>query len=215
MRDGGGSWLLRFAHPGWTGHGLTMAITLIGYRGCGKSTVARPLAEALGWDWIDADVELERRAGKSIRDIFATDGEPVFRDLEESVLTDLLAKDRLVVAAGGGSVMRESTRRRIQSSGPVIWLLASVETLLQRIQGDATTAARRPSLTGLDPRAEIERLLALREPIYRETATLIVGADNQPIADIVSTIVERLSTVPGFPSTPRPTDAPPAEGSPE
>lgn len=169
-----------------------MVISLIGYRGCGKSTVAPQLAAALGWDWIDADVELERRAGRSIRRIFETDGEPAFRTLERDVLAHLLQRDRLVVAAGGGSVLREENRNRMRASGPVVWLQADVDVLLPRIQGDATTASRRPSLTGLDPRTEIVQLLAVREPLYRQTATIVVSADERPVLEIVGDVLNAL-----------------------
>src|SRR4030042_1459888 len=81
-----------------------MILTLIGYRGTGKTTVARLLAERLGWDWIDADDEIERRAGKSIAAIFADDGEPAFRDLEASVVAELSRWRRSIVALGGGAV---------------------------------------------------------------------------------------------------------------
>ena len=80
-----------------------MILTLIGYRAVGKTTLAKLLAERLGWDWIDADVEIERRAGKSIARIFAEEGEPAFRDLEAKVIADLCRRDRLVLAAGGGA----------------------------------------------------------------------------------------------------------------
>src|SRR5512144_1080339 len=102
-----------------------MIITLIGTRGTGKSTIAPLLAARLGWEWIDADIELERRAGKSIREIFATEGEPAFRTLERQTLVDLLKRDRLVIAAGGGAILNPDTRRDVQSAGPVVWLQAT------------------------------------------------------------------------------------------
>jgi shikimate kinase len=155
-----------------------MILTLIGYRATGKSTVAKPLAERLGWSWIDADVELERRAGRTIREIFDTDGEPEFRRLERETLIDLLQRDRLVIAAGGGAVLNSATRQDFQDAGPVVWLKASVDTIEQRLYGDATTAKRRPDLTSTGGREEIERLLTQREPIYSDAASLIVQTDE-------------------------------------
>src|SRR5688500_2590703 len=84
---------------------IVMNLLLIGYRGTGKSTVARLVAERLNWPWLDADVELERRAGKSIAAIFAEDGEPAFRDLESQVLAELVQADRHVLALGGGVIL--------------------------------------------------------------------------------------------------------------
>ena len=100
-----------------------MLLTLIGYRATGKTTLARLLAERLGWDWIDADVEIERRAGKSIARIFAEQGEPAFRDLEAQVIADLCRRDRLVLAAGGGAPLRPESRRAMREAGKVVWLV--------------------------------------------------------------------------------------------
>ena len=155
-----------------------MILTLIGYRATGKSTVAKPLAERLGWSWIDADVELERRAGRTIREIFDTDGEPEFRRLERETLIDLLKQDRLVIAAGGGAVLNPETRQNFKAAGPVVWLKASVDTIEQRLYGDETTTERRPNLTSTGGREEVERLLAQREPVYSDTASLIVKTDE-------------------------------------
>ena len=155
-----------------------MILTLIGYRATGKSKLAKPLAERLGWSWIDADVELERRAGRTIREIFDTDGEPEFRRLERETLVDLLSRDHLVIAAGGGAVLNPQTRQNFKDAGPVVWLKASVDTIEQRLYGDETTAERRPNLTSTGGREEIERLLGQREPIYSDTATLMIQTDE-------------------------------------
>lgn len=155
-----------------------MILTLIGYRATGKSTLAQPLAERLGWAWIDADIELERRAGRTIREIFDADGEPEFRRLERETLADLLTQDRLVIAAGGGAVLNPDTRQDFKDAGPVVWLKASVDTIEQRLYGDVTTAERRPNLTSSGGREEIERLLSQREPIYSDTATLTIQTDE-------------------------------------
>ena len=179
-----------------------MIITLIGYRGTGKSTVAIPLAKRIGWQAIDADAELERRAGRTIRQIFDTDGEPEFRRLERETLVDLLSRKNLVIAAGGGAILNPQTRADFKAAGPVVWLQASVETIDQRLYEDATTASRRPNLTKSGGREEIERLLAIREPLYRETASLIVesdrplpgsgGCDAATIPELVEFIVRQL-----------------------
>ena len=155
-----------------------MILTLIGYRATGKSTLAKPLAARLGWSWVDADVELEHRAGRTIREIFDTDGEPGFRRLERETLVDLLGQDRLVIAAGGGAILNPATRQDFKDAGPVVWLKASVDTIEQRLYRDETTAERRPNLTSSGGREEIERLLGQREPIYSDTATLTIQTDE-------------------------------------
>ncbi len=142
---------------------------LIGPRGAGKTTAARLAAGRLGWAWIDTDAEVERRAGRSIADIFASDGEPAFRSVEAAVLAELCAKERLVVATGGGAVLDPDSRRRMREAGLVVWLHAPAEVLWGRIRADATTAARRPDLAG-GGLAEVERVLAAREALYRECA---------------------------------------------
>ncbi len=130
-------------------------IFLIGYRGTGKTTVARLVAQRLGRESIDADKEIERRAGKTIAAIFADDGEPPFRDLESAVVADL-ARTRLVISTGGGAVLREANRAAMQAAGPIVWLTASVDTIAVRIAGDAATARLRPNLTAVGGKAEIE-----------------------------------------------------------
>ncbi len=167
-----------------------MVITLIGYRGSGKSTLAAPLAERLGWDWIDADVEIERRAGKTIREIFKDSGEPAFRQWERDVLADLLSRSNLVVAAGGGAILDPATRESMRSAGLVVWLKASLETLAARIESDPTTAARRPNLTAAGGLGEIEKLLARREPLYRQCAHRILEVDEGDPETLARTIAD-------------------------
>ncbi|MBM3970698.1 MAG: shikimate kinase [Planctomycetes bacterium] len=169
-----------------------MVITLIGYRGTGKSTLAAPLAERLDWEWLDADIELERRAGRSIQSIFATDGEPEFRRLERELLSELLKRDRLVIAAGGGAILDEATRVDMKSAGPVIWLQASVDTIERRLATDPTTGQRRPNLTSSGGRAEIERLLTIRQPLYRECATITLEADTASAGQLVEAVLKQL-----------------------
>ncbi len=167
-------------------------LTLIGYRGSGKSSVAIPLAEKLNVSWIDADDEIERRAGKSIAEIFADDGENHFRQLEREVMQNLLSREKLIIAAGGGAILNAETRRETRAAGPVIWLKAGVEALAQRISQDHTTASRRPALTTLAGREEIQNLLDLREPLYQECATITVETDSKTIAQIVEEIMTAL-----------------------
>jgi shikimate kinase len=167
-----------------------MILTLIGYRATGKTTLARLLAGRLGWSWIDADVEVERRSGKSIAEIFADGGEPAFRDIEAQVIADLCRRDRLVLAAGGGAPLRPESRQAMRQGGKVVWLTARPETILARMSDDATTAARRPSLTNRTPLAEIVELLKNREPIYRESADFVVNTEGRTPVDLVTEIVE-------------------------
>jgi shikimate kinase len=175
-----------------------MLLTLIGYRATGKTTLARLLAGRLGWTWIDADVEIERRAGKSIARIFAEQGEPVFRDIEAQVIADLCGQDRLVLAAGGGAPLRPESRRAMRNNGKVVWLTARPETILARMSGDVTTAARRPNLTDHDPLEEIVQLLNRREPIYQETAHVVIDTEGKTPDELVSEIVSRLALPPGI-----------------
>ncbi len=169
-----------------------MVVTLIGYRGTGKSTLAAPLARRLGWEWLDADVELERRAGRSIKDIFATDGEPEFRRLERELLAELLQHSRLILATGGGAILNAATRHDMQAAGPVIWLQASADTIERRLTTDPTTGQRRPNLTAAGGRDEIEHLLAIREPLYRECATIVVNSDAAAPEELVDQVLCQL-----------------------
>jgi shikimate kinase len=171
-------------------------ISLIGYRATGKTTLARLLAQRLGWPWIDADAEIEHRAGKSIARIFAEDGEPAFRDLEAQVVAELCRRRELVLAAGGGAPLRAENRRAMRAAGTVVWLTASPETILERMSADAATASRRPALTGHDPLAEIVELLGRREPLYREAAQVVIDTQGKSPQQLVGEILAALGLDP-------------------
>lgn len=151
-------------------------IFLIGYRGSGKSQVAKLLAERLGWRCVDADELLVARAGQSIKAIFAAEGETGFRNRETAILTDLCQLERHVIATGGGVILRQENRERLKH-GWVVWLTAEPATLWRRIAGDASTAAQRPDLAG-GGLAEVEELLAARLPLYHDAAQLIVDTEQ-------------------------------------
>lgn len=168
-------------------------VSLIGYRATGKTSVARLLSAATGWPWTDVDEQIEARAGKSIARIFAEDGEPAFRDQESAVVADWCGRRPLVLSTGGGTPLRPENRRALRSAGKVVWLTARPETIWARMSADATTAARRPSLTDKNPWDEIVALLAVREPIYRETADLVIDTETATVEQIAAEIVRRLS----------------------
>jgi shikimate kinase len=145
--------------------------------GSGKTTVGRRLANELDRPFVDADDALEERAGRTIAEIFASDGEEAFRDLETQVLEELLARDDApVIASGGGVVVREANRKLLSESDDVlvVWLNASPAFLASRIEQKAQKA-HRPLLSGDEPpQAVLERLSAERGPLYEEVADLEV-----------------------------------------
>jgi len=147
-------------------------IWLTGYRGSGKTAVGEVLARRLGWEFIDADAYLELSAGVTIRDIFRTQGEPAFRDLESKILLELSARQDCAIATGGGAILREANRKILGDTGTVVWLRAPAQVLLERIEADPTSPQRRPDLTAMGGLAEIETLLFLREPMYRKIAAM-------------------------------------------
>lgn len=157
-----------------------MTIALIGYRGSGKSSVARHLANLLGWSWCDSDALLEERAGQSIRSIFEQHGEAYFRELEALLLAELVERTSTVLALGGGVVLRPDNRERLRRVATV-WLTAPAEVLWQRIQRDPSTVTRRPELTQYGGLEEVRRLLAQRESLYRQCADCIVDTTTMSI----------------------------------
>ena len=173
-------------------------LTLIGYRGCGKSTVASLLASRLGVAAVDADEVLERRAGTTIAALVAERGEAAFRDLESELLAELLAERSVILATGGGVVLREANRVLLRGRGrPVVWLDAAADVVRSRLAADPATAARRPGLSGGDPLAEVAVTLAAREPLYRSCADVRFDTGCEPPGLIAERIVEWLAAADG------------------
>ena len=161
---------------------------LIGYRGTGKSTVAQLVAKRLSQPVYDSDVAVEERAGKTIKQLFEDDGEQCFRDLEVAVIEQLAARPNVVLALGGGAVMRAENREAIRDA-TVFWLKASPETIYQRISVDAKTGEQRPNLTAFGGLAEIKALLAAREPVYEACSRYIVDTEEKTADHVADEIV--------------------------
>jgi shikimate kinase len=167
-----------------------MSILLVGYRGSGKSTIGRKLADRLWQTFVDTDEMIVKAAGKSIKAIFEQDGEPKFRDLETVVLQSALKLEEHVISLGGGAVVREANRNLIRESGhKVIYLRCEPTELWKRIQADPDTAANRPNLAGggLD---EIQKLLEERHPLYREVMTAELDVTNLTIDEAMVRVVK-------------------------
>ena len=157
--------------------------------GAGKTTVGRQLARRMHRSFIDADHEIEARTGVRIPLIFDIEGEQGFRDRESKVIAELAAESNLVVATGGGAVLRPENRAAIKQGGTVIYLHAVPRLLFERTRLDPN----RPLLQVADPMGKIEELFAQRDPLYREVADIIVNSIGGSIGHLVKQVERELS----------------------
>ena len=154
------------------------SLYLVGMMGSGKTSTGRPLAEQLGYGFVDADAVIEQAAGCSIPEIFERDGEAGFRALESQVLNAISQRHSLVVATGGGVVTQQENWGLLHS-GIVIWLDVVPEQLMQRLRADSTV---RPLLQTVDPDAALNALLNQRRPLYAEADLTVVINQETPLA---------------------------------
>lgn len=167
-------------------------VFLVGPMGAGKSTIGRLLAKELKYPFKDSDREIEARTGADIPWIFDVEGEEGFREREESMIAELVGEQGIVLATGGGVVMREANRRALSGHGLVVYLRTSVEQQLQRTAKDR----QRPLLQTPDPERVLRELMAKRDPLYREIADLIIDTDQRGPKIVVNTILARLQEGP-------------------
>lgn len=168
------------------------SIVLIGMPGCGKSALGRRLAPRLELPFVDVDEEIERAAGKSIKEIFADHGEAYFRDGERRVISRLLATGPQVMASGGGALLNEETRANIRRSGISVWVKADMALLVRRV----TKRNTRPLFEGRDAETVVRDLMQARYPIYAAVADLVVESRDVPHDVIVAEIIEALARCP-------------------
>jgi shikimate kinase/3-dehydroquinate synthase len=166
-------------------------IFLVGLMGAGKTTIGRLLARRLNMRFIDSDQEIEARTGASIPWIFEIEGEPSFRRREADVIRDLSAQNGIVLATGGGAVLDPASRALLARRGTVVYLRASVGSILQRTAHDKN----RPLLQTADPRRKLEDLTAQREPLYREIADLVIDTGRPNVQSMVQTILDQLAAM--------------------
>jgi shikimate kinase len=166
-------------------------LVLIGYRGSGKSTVGKIIADRLNRPFRDTDLEIEARSGRSIAAIFAEEGEPAFRDWEERTIAELVGGfPDAVLATGGGAALRAANRRRIREFGFVAWLWAHPEELARRLDADSRSAASRPALTREGTLGEIVQVLAARAPLYQEMADATVETEGKGPELVASLLID-------------------------
>ena len=163
-----------------------MNIVLIGYRGTGKSTVAKMLAARLRRELVSTDSEVVKRAKQSIPEIVAKHGWDYFRDLESAVCLDLAGRDQLVIDTGGGAILRPQNVKALKRNGKLIWLTATVETITARIGGDT----QRPSLTGTKSFVEeISEVLRVRTPKYQAAADHVIQTDDRSTQQLAEAVL--------------------------
>lgn len=169
---------------------------LVGLMGAGKTTAGKALARRLGLAFVDADHEIERRCGVKIPVIFELEGEAGFRDREAQVIDELTQRDGIVLATGGGAVLREQNRAHLSARGTVIYLRAAPHDLWLRTRQDKN----RPLLQTADPKAKLEQLYAERDPLYREVADFIVDTGKPSVTQLVNLVVAQLELA-GMPAS--------------
>ena len=157
---------------------------LVGFMGTGKSTVGRAVAQKLGFALVDSDHEIERQENKTIPEIFASAGEPAFRAMERAFVEGGHPAEQTVVSCGGGLVVQPGMLALLKTKGVVVCLHASIETILAR----TSRHQHRPLLVAENPEERIRTLYAAREPIYKQSGTVIL-TDSRPLHDIVGHVL--------------------------
>ena len=174
--------------------------------GCGKSTVGRQLARQLGLPFVDSDAEIEHRLGMPIRDWFAAHGEASFRDVEQDVIDELTQRPALVLATGGGAVLRPSNRDALHSRTHAFYLRSTPEELFRRLRHDT----HRPLLQVADPQLRLRELFRERDPLYRRVAHFVVETPRPSVSALLGMVLMQLELAglvdPG--RVPSPIDAP-------
>ena len=173
-------------------------ISLVGMPGSGKSTVGRQLARLCGWPFVDTDAEIERRLGESIRTHFERHGEDSFRDIEAATLAELATDGALILATGGGAVLRAANREVLCRHGAVVYLRSSPEDLFRRLRHDQ----QRPLLQGTDPMKKLRELFRTRDPLYREVANFTVDTGRHSVPTLVRLLSSQLELAGVLPATP-------------
>jgi shikimate kinase len=163
-------------------------IFLIGPMGAGKTTIGRRLADARAMQFLDSDQEVEQRTGVDVAFIFEKEGEAGFRRRESLVIADLTQRQNLVLATGGGAVLDAVNRQHLSARGFVVYLHASIEQQISRTE----RSDHRPLLYGGERREVLERLLAIRDPLYREIADLVIETDGRNARLLARAIEEHL-----------------------
>ena len=166
-----------------------MNIVLIGMRGSGKTTVGKILARKLGRELVEMDELISRKAGLSISEIVEGYGWAKFRDIEEEITSEVAKMDNIINASGGGVVTREKNIQKLKRSGVLVWLKASVDTLVRRIGEDTE---RPPLVGGRTRREDIEMTLAERKPLYQKAADLVVDTENQTPEEVAEIVMSHL-----------------------
>lgn len=164
-------------------------IFLIGPMGAGKTTIGRQLSELLKLEFVDSDHEIEARTGANIPWIFDVEGEDGFRAREESVIEELTRREGIVLATGGGVVMREANRRALHDRGTVVYLLTPVAVQMERTARDRN----RPLLRTADPRGRLAELMNQRDPLYREAAHVIMPTSSGSAREVALKIIHALA----------------------
>lgn len=157
--------------------------------GAGKTTIGRHIAKLHGYDFFDSDREIEKRTGASIPLIFELEGEDGFRKREQDVITDLCKNNHMVLATGGGAVLKKENQQVLKSSGTIVYLCAGIDDLLERTSRDKN----RPLLQTNDPRAKLQSILNDREPIYRELADIILETHKMTVHAAVKKLEKALN----------------------
>jgi len=163
-------------------------IILIGPMGAGKTTIGRQIARIFSYDFYDSDREIEERTGASIPLIFEMEGESGFRKREQNIISDLCQKNHMVLATGGGAVLREKNQKTLSSSGTVVYLCADIDDLLERTAKDKN----RPLLQTENPKETLKKILIERDPIYSELADIILATNKMTVHSAVKELEKRL-----------------------
>ena len=170
-----------------------MNLFLIGYRCSGKTSVGRSIAEAIDWSFVDSDLLVTRKNGKSIKEIIDTAGWEAFRRMERSALMQICEKDRQVVATGGGVVLDSENIKAMKISGTVVWLDANAATIRKRMRQDKNTEYFRPALTDEGRMEEIEDMLLKRKPFYESASDFSIQTDDARVDQITQKIIKKIA----------------------